>query len=79
VRVTDGVSSTEGPLANHARAFGVTQLMQRFVHELPDMLMWYNGHDGARTMVPWEERERLNELVAKGEGASVLLLASLTR
>jgi hypothetical protein len=67
VRVQNGRTSTEGELAHHDRARGVVQLMRRFQHELSDMLMWYNGHDNARIMIPWEERARLEQLVAKGQ------------
>ena len=41
--------------------------MRRFEEYLPDMLVWYNGHDNARVMIPWEERARLEQLVADGE------------
>ncbi|KAI5481828.1 capsular associated protein, glycosyltransferase family 90 protein [Pseudohyphozyma bogoriensis] len=66
IRVTDGKPSREGELFDHNRAIGVVDLMKRFVHLLPDMLMIYNGHDGARVGIVAEERERLESLAAKG-------------
>lgn len=63
IRVKAGQSLREGPLAHHDRARGVVELMDRFVHVLPDMVVVYNGHDGARIAVAWEERNRLTELV----------------
>lgn len=72
IRIQGGKSSSEGELAHHDRARGVQHLMRRFVHELPDMLMWYNGHDNARIMIPWEERSRLEHLVAQGQCAFAL-------
>lgn len=68
IRVEAGKAVREGQLANHDRARGVVDLMTRFVHELPDMTVVYNGHDGARIAVAWEERERLEDLISTGDG-----------
>ncbi|SCV72268.1 BQ2448_4962 [Microbotryum intermedium] len=65
--VTNGVITRAGHLENHDRARGVEHLASRFAHELPDMTIMYNGHDGARIAVAAEERARLEELVKKGE------------
>ncbi|KAI5479113.1 capsular associated protein, glycosyltransferase family 90 protein [Pseudohyphozyma bogoriensis] len=66
INVKDGKVSREGGLAEHDRARGVEQLMKRFVHELPDMRIVYNGHDNARIAVADEERTRLETLVKVG-------------
>lgn len=66
IRIENGQMTREGPLAHHDRAKGVRDLVKRFLHEVPDMLMWYNGHDIARTMIPWEEKDRLEQLVEDG-------------
>ena len=75
IRVTGGIITREGELANHDRARGVVDLAERFAHELPDMLMWYNGHDIARVMIPWEEKHRLELLVEAGKCKRILFLA----
>lgn len=67
IRIEGGKILREGDLADHDRAKGVESLISRFAHALPDMSMAYNGHDGARTAIAAEERERLQDLVKKGE------------
>lgn len=67
IRVHNGEVTSEGQLWDHARAFGVIDLTKRFRQHLPNMLIWYNGHDGARIAVAWEERARLEALVDAGE------------
>ena len=66
IRIEGGRIFREGDLANHDRAKGVESLISRFAHALPDMSIAYNGHDGARTAIAAEERERLQALVRKG-------------
>lgn len=58
-----------GILGHHDRAKGVVALLKRFVHQVPDVVMVYNGHDGARIPVPWEERTRLEDLGRAGKCA----------
>lgn len=62
IRLENGKVLREGQLANHDRAWGVAELMESFAHELPDMTLVYNGHDGARVSIPSEERTRLEKL-----------------
>ena len=69
IRIEKGVMSREGQLADNDRAKGVRDLVKRFLHEVPDMLMWYNGHDIARVMIPWEEKDRLEQFVEAGKCA----------
>lgn len=76
VRVAGGSVTTEGELQFHDRAKGILDLTRRYAHELPDMLMWYNGHDGVRTTVQWEERRRLDDLVSMGEGTPMTVNSS---
>lgn len=76
MRVEKGNILREGPLADHARAVGVEDLMKGFVSELPDMTMVYNGHDGARIALTSEERVRLETLASAGECTSRPLLLS---
>jgi hypothetical protein len=67
IRVENGKVYREGPLGHHDRARGVASLMERFAHNLPDMIIIYNGHDGARVAVTAEERSRLEGMVDRGE------------
>ena len=67
IRVKMGKVKREGQLAEHDRAKGVEFLMQRFAHLLPDMTVIHNGHDGARTAVAADERERLETLAKEGK------------
>lgn len=67
IRIEGGKILREGDLKDHDRAKGVESLISRFAHALPDMAIAYNGHDGARTAIAAEERERLIALVKKGE------------
>ncbi|GAA5858199.1 hypothetical protein JCM1840_001083 [Sporobolomyces johnsonii] len=67
IRIANGQAIREGPLGHHDRAKGVVNLMERFVHYLPDMKIVYNGHDGARIAVAAEERIRLEGLVKQGK------------
>lgn len=69
IRVTDGVVSREGQIASHNRAKGVEALTKKYAKELPDMVMWYNGHDSPKINVGWDERVRLDRLVEAGECA----------
>lgn len=73
ISIKNGESFREGELAHHDRAVGVVQLMKRFVHEVPDMKIVHNGHDGARIPIAWEERDRLTQLGKKGQCAFFLL------
>lgn len=41
-------------------------MCQKFKHELADMIIGYNGHDGARVNIGWEERMRLEDLIEDG-------------
>ena len=66
IRVANGKSFREGELFFHDRARGVTEVMERFVHELPDMSIIYNGHDAARIALAYEERMRLENLARAG-------------
>lgn len=66
IRVSRGEVYREGELGHHERAKGVVQMCQRFKHELPDMIIGYNGHDGARINIGWEERMRLEDLIESG-------------
>jgi hypothetical protein len=63
IEIEKGTSKRTGELKNHQRAVDVEALHKRFVHALPDMLMWYSGHDIARTMISYEEKTRLHNLV----------------
>ncbi|KAK4702828.1 hypothetical protein P7C70_g3392, partial [Phenoliferia sp. Uapishka_3] len=67
IRVVNGVVLREGQLDNHDRAYGIVKLTARFAHELPDMKIAYNGHDGARVGIAAVERERLEGLISRGE------------
>lgn len=67
IRLEDGKVLREGQLANHDRAWGVAQLMESFAHQLPDMTLVYNGHDGARISITSEERTRLENLANSGQ------------
>ena len=67
IRIFNGDVVREGDLEDHDRAHGVVKLMRRFAHELPDMKIAYNGHDGARVGVAAVERERLHNLIERGE------------
>ena len=69
IRIINGDVRREGELENHDRAHGVVRLMERFAHELPDMKIGYNGHDGARVGLAAVERERLEGLIRRGECA----------
>lgn len=66
IRVTRGQVYREGELGHHERAQGVVEMCKRFKHELPDMIIGYNGHDGARINIGWEERMRLEDLIEDG-------------
>ncbi|KAK9897476.1 glycosyltransferase family 90 protein [Cystobasidium minutum MCA 4210] len=66
IRVTRGQIYREGELGHHERAQGVLQMCKKFKHELPDMIIGYNGHDGARVNIGWEERMRLEDLIEDG-------------
>jgi hypothetical protein len=70
ITVKDGKASRGGILGHHDRAKGVVALLKRFVHHVPDLTMAYNGHDGARIPVAWEERNRLEELGKAGKCTS---------
>lgn len=65
--MVDGRIYREGELAHHDRAKGVESMCAKFKHELPDMYMSYNAHDGARINLGWEERMRLEDLVESGQ------------
>lgn len=67
IKIKKGIAVSDGELKGHDRAKGVLHLISKFVHELPDMHVVYNGHDIARQNTGWEERERLDALVAAGE------------
>lgn len=67
IRIENGKVLREGDLKDHDRAKGVEALIDRFAHHLPDMSIAYNGHDGARTAIAAEERQRLEALVAAGQ------------
>ncbi|KAL8281344.1 hypothetical protein RQP46_006378 [Phenoliferia psychrophenolica] len=67
IRVVNGDVLREGELEDHDRAHGISKLMSRFAHELPDMKIAYNGHDGARVGVAAVERERLEGIIKRGE------------
>lgn len=64
IKTRNGKIERLGELKDHNRAHGVAELTSRFAHALPDMEMVYNGHDGARIALAYEERHRL-ELLAK--------------
>lgn len=66
IRITRGQIYREGELGHHERAQGIVQMCQKFKHELPDMIIGYNGHDGARINIGWEERMRLEDLIEDG-------------
>lgn len=67
MQVRDGKLGRVGELQWHDRARGVEELTSRFAHYLPDLDMVYNGHDGARIALAWEERNRLEELARAGQ------------
>lgn len=66
IRITRGQVYREGQLGHHERAQGIIQMCNKFKHELPDMIIGYNGHDGARINIGWEERMRLEDLIEDG-------------
>lgn len=72
IEVKDGKASRKGPLGDHNRARGVIELLKRFVHELPDMTMIYNGEDNARIAIAAEELQRLEGLVDAGQRQSAI-------
>lgn len=82
IRIDNGEIFREGEMGEHDRARGVVDLLKRFSHVLPNMKIVYNGHDGARVGVTWEERKRLQDLVLAREGSfsrpSFPLIPSLT-
>lgn len=67
IKIEKGVTFSDGELKHHDRAKGVLHLIGQFGHLLPDLHIVYNGHDTARTNVGWEERMRLEDLVAHNE------------
>ncbi|KAM0753095.1 hypothetical protein T439DRAFT_311762 [Meredithblackwellia eburnea MCA 4105] len=67
IRMSEGKILREGPLKDHNRAVGVEDLIERFAHQLPDMTIIYNGHDGARVAITHEERMRLENLAKEGK------------
>lgn len=72
VKVENGKLERTGELKDHDRARGVAELSSRFAHVLPDLEMVYNGHDGARIALAYEERHRL-ELLAKAHQCTFLI------
>ena len=67
IRVHAGRMIRQGEFGHHERAEGIVNMCQRFKHELPDMVIGYNHHDGARVNLGWEERMRLEDHIEKGE------------
>lgn len=67
MEIKNGKAIRGGLFGDHDRAKGVVDLMDKFIHLLPDMKIVHNNQDGARVPVVAEERIRLSDLVKKGE------------